>query len=79
MQPASFYDRIRNRAYELWIAGGRLDGQADQHWLTAEREVLSLGAGEIASASAAAPARLPRRVRQQENGGARRKKAIKAA
>jgi hypothetical protein len=33
--------RIRNRAYEMWNAGGRLDGQAVQHWLAAEREVLA--------------------------------------
>ena len=33
-------DRIRERAYEMWIASGR-DGEAEQHWLTAEREILS--------------------------------------
>lgn len=34
-------NRIRERAYEIWITQGRLDGQADQHWLAAEREVLA--------------------------------------
>jgi hypothetical protein len=34
------HHRIRRRAYELWDTGGRLDGQAEQHWLAAEREVL---------------------------------------
>ena len=33
-------DRIRERAYEMWIASGR-DGEAEQHWLAAEREILS--------------------------------------
>jgi Protein of unknown function (DUF2934) len=33
--------RIRERAYELWITTGRHDGQADQHWLMAERELLA--------------------------------------
>ena len=33
-------DRIRGRAYELWIASGS-HGEAEQHWLAAEREVLS--------------------------------------
>ncbi len=33
-------DRIRERAHEMWIASGR-DGEAEQHWLTAEREILS--------------------------------------
>jgi hypothetical protein len=36
-------DRIRKRAYEIWIASGR-DGQAEQHWLAAEREILSTSA-----------------------------------
>jgi hypothetical protein len=33
--------RIRQRAYEIWNAEGRADGKADEHWLAAEREVLS--------------------------------------
>jgi hypothetical protein len=32
--------RIRERAYEIWTAHGCMDGQAEQHWLAAEREVL---------------------------------------
>jgi hypothetical protein len=34
-------DRIRERAYEIWTAHGCVDGQADQHWLAAEREILA--------------------------------------
>ena len=33
--------RIRERAYEIWIASGYRDGEAEQHWLTAEQEILS--------------------------------------
>jgi hypothetical protein len=33
-------DRIRERAYEIWFAAGCRDGEAEQHWLTAEREIL---------------------------------------
>jgi Protein of unknown function (DUF2934) len=33
--------RIRQRAYEIWNADGRADGKADEHWLAAEREVVS--------------------------------------
>ena len=40
--------RIRERAYELWNAGGRVEGQADHDWLVAEREVLSEMSREIA-------------------------------
>jgi hypothetical protein len=34
-------ERIRERAYEIWIASGCRDGEADQHWLAAEQEILS--------------------------------------
>lgn len=34
-------ERIRERAYEIWIASGCRDGEADQHWLVAEQEILS--------------------------------------
>lgn len=34
-------DRIRERAYEMWIANGCREGGAEQDWLFAEREVLS--------------------------------------
>jgi len=45
-------NRIRERAYQLWEAGGYQDGAADQHWLAAEREVL---AASIAATTAADP------------------------
>jgi len=32
--------RIRQRAYEIWDALGRPDGDAGAHWLAAERELL---------------------------------------
>ena len=33
----SLENRIRERAYEIWVAHDCVHGQADQHWLTAER------------------------------------------
>jgi hypothetical protein len=33
--------RIRERAYEIWAASGCPNGEADLHWLTAEREILT--------------------------------------
>jgi hypothetical protein len=45
----SLEDRIRERAYEIWTAHGRAHGQADQHWLAAERAILS--AATVADAS----------------------------
>ncbi len=32
---------IRERAYQLWIADGRPDGNADGYWLNAQRELLA--------------------------------------
>jgi hypothetical protein len=32
-------ERIRQRAYELYLENGREDGHAEEHWLTAEREL----------------------------------------
>jgi Protein of unknown function (DUF2934) len=40
MEPA-WQQRIRERAYEIWSATGREDGRADEHWLSAERELLT--------------------------------------
>ncbi len=33
-------ERIRERAYQIWFASGCPQGEADAHWLTAEREIL---------------------------------------
>lgn len=32
---------IRERAYHLWIADGCRDGNAHEHWLSAQREILA--------------------------------------
>jgi len=40
MEPA-LEQRVRERAYEIWDATGREDGRADEHWLSAERELLA--------------------------------------
>jgi hypothetical protein len=34
-------DRIRERAYEIWVASGCPHGAAGDHWLAAEREILN--------------------------------------
>jgi hypothetical protein len=33
------YERIRQRAYEIWDREGRQEGRADEYWLQAEREL----------------------------------------
>lgn len=39
---------IRERAYHLWVEGGRVDGSAESHWLAAQREVLAASLSTIA-------------------------------
>jgi hypothetical protein len=59
-------ERIRERAYEIWIASGCRDGEADQHWLAAELEILS----SRHSAATKAPAkRIRSRATVKRNGG----------
>lgn len=55
---------IRERAYHLWIEGGCQDGQANQHWLAAQRSILGalISASEAPKALAKSKkARAPRR------------------
>jgi hypothetical protein len=44
----SLEKRIRERAYEIWTAHGCVHGQAVQHWLRAEREVLAASTATLA-------------------------------
>jgi len=53
----SLEQRIRERAYEIWSNGGCLEGQADQHWLAAEREIL------VASTTALVREKAPQKKR----------------
>lgn len=48
---------IRERAYHLWIESGRDDGNADTHWLAAQREILNASLGEIGHVAASEPAK----------------------
>jgi hypothetical protein len=53
---------IRERAYQLWIERGRDDGNADAHWLDAQREVLSASLGDL-GAQKLKKAKAPRKRR----------------
>ena len=44
---------IRERAYHLWMAEGCPDGNAEAHWLVAQREIL---ASSLASLGSVLPA-----------------------
>jgi hypothetical protein len=39
--------RIRQRAYDIWDALGRPEGEAGAHWLAAERELLTASMGSM--------------------------------
>jgi Protein of unknown function (DUF2934) len=42
---AELGQRIRQRAYELYVAGGCKDGHADEDWRLAEEEILGITGG----------------------------------
>jgi len=68
--------RIRERAYALWDAGGRRHGEAEQHWLVAERQVLSeMTASMAPTGTVAAP---PARRKPRRANAAAQPKAAKA-
>jgi hypothetical protein len=62
--------KIRERAYELWVQGGRSEGSSEQHWFQAEQEFgagsespLAEPAGAGATAQKAAPVKKTTRAR----------------
>ena len=59
--PQDIEQRICERAYHLWVADGCRDGEADSHWLTAERDVLA----ELAAAMPAPKGRSRRAANSQ--------------
>ena len=36
-----FEEQVRQRAYEIWVDLGRAEGQAHDHWIAAERDLLT--------------------------------------
>lgn len=43
---------IRERAYHLWTANGRQEGDAEAHWLTAQREILASSLSTLGNVAA---------------------------
>lgn len=57
--------RIRMRAYEIWHSQGCAEGNADEHWLAAEREVLSSAmSAQASTATARSETVSPRKARR---------------
>jgi hypothetical protein len=59
----SLQNRIQERAYHLWNAGGQVHGQAEQHWLAAEREILAQMTAEPRVSQSVTPAKIVRQRR----------------
>ena len=56
---ASFEHKVRQRAYDIWVAAGREDGLAELHWLSAEQAVMgeiSIPNAKVVKARVAKPA-----------------------
>jgi Protein of unknown function (DUF2934) len=74
----SLQDRIRERAYEIWEAGGRMHGEAEQHWFAAEREVQSRMTAEIVPSKPVVASKVTRQRQFVANVQGRAKSAAKA-
>jgi hypothetical protein len=57
---------IRERAYCLWIESGCQEGSSEEHWLAAQREVLSASLGTFARVSVTEPDALKKTARQRK-------------
>jgi hypothetical protein len=67
---------IRERAYHLWVDSGCPDGSAEEHWIAAQREVLSAALGTFATVSVIEPDAPKKSAKQRKTKG---KKAQVAA
>jgi hypothetical protein len=72
-------NRIRERAYHLWNAGGQVHGRAEQHWLAAEREILAQVTAETRVSQSIMPAKIVRQRRPLTNVQPQPKKTAKAS
>jgi hypothetical protein len=75
----SLQHRIRERAYEIWNAAGRVHGQAEQHWLAAEREILVQRTAQASAKQSATAHKTVRQRRPLTNVQAQPKKAANAS
>ncbi|WMT71098.1 DUF2934 domain-containing protein [Bradyrhizobium sp. Ash2021] len=61
---------IRERAYHLWVVDGCQDGNAEAHWLTAQREVLASSLGSLGNVRASAAPGAPKKVARKKANNA---------
>jgi Protein of unknown function (DUF2934) len=68
------HHRIRERAYQLWNAAGRVHGQAERHWLAAERDVLAEMPAQLPAAETVVSESSARRKRTRTSVAMQRRK-----
>ena len=58
-------EAIRERAYQLWVESGFEQGNADAHWLAAQRDILSASLGELGRVKSSQPEKIekPKKAR----------------
>ena len=74
----SLQQRIRERAYAMWNAAGRVHGYAEQHWLAAEREILAQMTAQAPPTQSATAHKTVRQRRPLTNIAPQPKKAANA-
>jgi Protein of unknown function (DUF2934) len=66
-------ERISERAYQIWIAEGRIHGRHDEHWQRAEHEIaeeeLKLAVALVERAAVTTKARRPRQATAAKKPG----------
>ena len=61
-------ERIKERAYAIWLAEGRVHGKHQDHWHRAEREIAAEEGGGTGGATARRPCR-PRTTKPPSEAG----------
>ena len=56
-------EAIRERAYQLWLADGRPEGNPDNYWLNAQRELLAYSADRAVAEDSAVVTAKPGKAR----------------
>ncbi len=60
----NFEQKVRERAYEIWVSAGMADGNAHEHWVLAEEVVANEAGTSVASEPAMAASPMKRSVRK---------------
>ncbi len=56
-------EAIRERAYQLWVADGRPEGNPDNYWLNAQREMLAQSADRVVTDDSAVVTAKPEKAK----------------